>query len=69
MPRPKRVSSIQAQAWLNAIVKDDLGDKSEGINVCKGLDQGSANSDQCRPTWEVVSSDGSNSETDINDLE
>ena len=33
MPRPKRVSSIQALAWLNAIVEDDLGDESEGENV------------------------------------
>ena len=33
MPRPERVSSIQAIAWLNAIVKDDSGDESEGENV------------------------------------
>ena len=28
-----------------------------------------ANSDQVRPTWKVISSDGSDSETDIEDLE
>ena len=27
------MSSIQALAWLNAIVKDDSGDESEGENV------------------------------------
>ena len=55
MPRPKRFSNIQALAWLNAIAEDDLGDGSEGENICEGLDQGSANSDQVRPTWEVIS--------------
>ena len=55
MPRPEEVSSIQAQAWLNAIAEDDLRDKSECENVCKGLDQGSANSDKVRPTWKVIS--------------
>ena len=69
MTRPERVSSIQALAWLNAIAEDDLGDKSEGENVCKSLDQGSANSEQVRFTWEVVSSNGWDSETGIDDLE
>ena len=69
MPRPERFSSIQALAWLIAIAKDDSGDKSEGENICEGLDQRSANSDQARPTWEVISLDGSDSETDINSLE
>ena len=69
MPRPERVSNIQALAWLNAIAEDDSGDESEGENICEDLDQGSANSDQVRLTWEVVSSDGSDSETDIDELE
>ena len=69
MPRPKRVSNIQALAWLNAIAEDDSGDESEGENICKGLDQGSANSDTIRLTWKVISSDGSDSDTDIDDLE
>ena len=69
MTRPERVSSIQALVWLNAIAEDDSGDESEGEKVCEGLDQGSANSEQVRPTWEVISSDGSDSEIDINDLE
>ena len=46
MPRPERCSSIQALAWLNAIAEDNSGDESEGENICEGLDQGSANSDQ-----------------------
>ena len=46
MPRSERVSNIHALAWLNAIADDDSGDESEGENVCEGLDQGSANSDQ-----------------------
>ena len=45
MPRPERVSTIQALAWLNAIAEDDLGDESERENACKGLDQGWANSE------------------------
>ena len=65
--RPVRVSSIQAVAWLNAIVEDDSADESEGENVCEGLDQGSPNLEQFRPTWEVISSDGSDSATDIDD--
>ena len=69
MPRPERFSSIQALAWLNAIAEDDSGDESEGENICEGLDQGSANSDQARLTWKVISSDGSDSETDIDSLE
>ena len=68
MTGPERVSGMLALAWLNAIAKNDLGDKSEGENVCESLDQGSANSEQVRPTWEVISSDGSDSETDIDDL-
>ena len=51
MTNPERVSSIpfvQAPAWLNAIAEDDLGDESEGQNVCDDLDQGSANSEQVR---------------------
>ena len=43
--------------------RDDSGNESEGENVCEGLDQGSANSEQVRPTWEVIFSDGSDSET------
>ena len=35
----------------------------------KAFDQGSENSDQVRLTWEVISSDGSDSETDIDNLE
>ena len=69
MPRPEQVSNIQALAWLNAIADDDSGDESEGKNVCEGLDQGSANSDQVRITWEVISSHGSDSDTDNDDLE
>ena len=69
MTRPERVSSIQALAWLNAIVEDDSGNDSEGENVFQGLDQGSANLEKVRPTWKVISSDGSDLETDINDLE
>ena len=69
MLRPERFSSIQALPWLNAIPEDDLGDESKGKNICKGLDQGSANSDQALPTWEVISSDGSDSEIDIDSLE
>ena len=33
MPRLEQVSSIQALAWMNAIVEDDSGDESEGENV------------------------------------
>ena len=69
MPRPERVSNIQALAWLNAIAEDDPGDESKSENICESLDQGSANSDQVRLTWEVISSDGSDSDTDIDDLE
>ena len=46
-----------------------MGNESEGENICESLDQGSANSDQLQLTWEVISSDGSNSEIDIDDLE
>ncbi|CAK8680873.1 unnamed protein product [Clavelina lepadiformis] len=35
----------------------------------EGLDQGSANSDQVRPPWEVIASDESDSETDVDNLE
>ena len=59
MPRPERFSNIQALAWLKAIAEDDSGDESKGENICEGLDQGSTNSDQARPTWEVISSNGS----------
>ena len=69
MPRPERASNIQALAWLNAITEDDPGDESKSENICESLDQGSANSDQVRLTWEVVSSDGSDSDTDIDNLE
>ena len=69
MPRPERFSSIQPLTWLNAIAENDSEDESEGENICEGLDQGSANSDQARPTWKVISSDGSDSETDIDSLE
>ena len=69
MTRPERVSSIQALAWLNPIVEDDSGNESEGENVFQGLDQGSANLKKVRPTWKAISSDGSDSGTDINDLE
>ena len=69
MLRPERFSNIQALAWLNAIAEDDSGNESEGENVCEGLNQGSANSDKVQPTWEVISSDGSDSETDIDSLE
>ena len=58
MPRPERFSSIQALAWLKAIAEDDSGDESNGENICEGLDQGLAISDQARPTWEVISSEG-----------
>ena len=69
MQRSERSSNIQAPAWLNAIAEDDSGDESKGENICEGLDQGSANSDQARPTWEVISLNGSDSETDIDCLE
>ena len=61
MPRPERFRNIQALAWLNAITEDDSGGESESKNICEGLDQGLANSDQVRPTWKVISSDGSDS--------
>ena len=68
MTRLEQASTIQALAWLNAFAEDDLGDESEGENVCEGLYQESANSDQVRLTWEVISSDKSDSVTDIDDL-
>ena len=67
MPRPERVSNIQALARLNAIEDDDSGNESECENVCEGLDQGSANSEQVRLTWEVIFSNGSDSDTDIDE--
>ena len=69
MPKPEQFSSIQGLAWLNAIAEDESGDESEGENIYEDLDQGSAKSHQARPTWEVISSDGSDSETDIDSLE
>ena len=54
---------------LNAIAEDDSEDESESENVFEGLDQGLANSDQVRPKWKVISSDWSNLETNIGDLE
>ena len=69
MRRPERFSNIQALAWLNAIAEDDSENESEGENICKDLDKGLANSEQAQPTWEVISSDGSDSETDIDSLE
>ena len=69
MPRPERVSNIQALAWIKAIAEDDPGDESKSKNICESLDKGSANSDQVRLTWEVISSDGWDSDTNINDLE
>ena len=69
MLRPERVNNIQALAWLYAIAEDDPGDESKTENICESLDQGSANSDQVQFTWEVISSDGSDSNTDIDDLE
>ena len=69
MPRVKRVSSIHAQAWLNAFAENDSCDESASENVCEGLHSGSANSDQVRLTWEVIPSYGSDSKIDIHDLE
>ena len=46
-----------------------MGNESKGENICEGLDEGSPNSDQVQPTWKVISLDGSDSETDIDDLE
>ena len=69
MPRPERVSNIQALTWLNAIAEDDSGDESKSENICESLDQGSANSDQVRLIWEVISSDGLDSDTNIDDSE
>ena len=69
MPRPERFSNIQALAWMNSIAEDDSGNESEGENICKDLDRESANSDQVQPTWEMISSDGSDSETDSDGLE
>ena len=69
MPRLERVSSIQTLAWLNVIAENDPWDESAGENVCEGLYQGSANSDQVRLTWEVISSHGSDSKIDIDNLE
>ena len=46
---------------MKAIAEHNSGNESKG-NVCEVLDQGSANSEQVRPTWEVISSDGSDSE-------
>ena len=68
MTRPEQVSSIKALTWLNAIA-DDSRDESEGENVSEELDQASANSEQVRPAWKVISSGESDLETDINDLE
>ena len=67
--KSERVRSIQALAWLNAIAEDDPRDENGGENVCEDLDQGLTNSDQVRSTWEVISLDGSDSETDVDDLE
>ena len=69
MPRLERVSSIQTLAWLNAIAENDPRDESAGEDVCEGLYQGSATSDQVRLTWEVISSQGSDSKIDIDNLE
>ena len=69
MLRPEHVSNIQAVAGLNAIAEDDPGNESKSENTCESLYQGSANSDQVRLTWEVIFSDGSDSDTDIDDLE
>ena len=69
MPRLERVSNIQTLAWLNAIAENDPWDESAGENVCEGLHQGSANSDQVRLAWEVISSHGSDSKIDIDNLE
>ena len=69
MPRLERVSSIQTLAWLKVIAENDPWDKSAGENVCEGLYQGSANSDQVRLTWEVIFSHGSDSKIDIDNLE
>ena len=38
--KTRRVSDIQALAWLNAIAEDNSGDESGDENVCEGLDQG-----------------------------
>ena len=69
MPRPERVSSIEDLACLKVIAENCLGDETEGENVCEALNHGSANSDHVRPTWELISSDGYDSETDIDGLE
>ena len=67
MPRSERVCSIQALSWLNAIAEKNSGNESKSEKACKGCDQGLKNS--VRPICEVISSDGMDSETDINDLE
>ena len=42
--------------------------KAKCGNVCEDLYQKSANSDQVQLTWKVISSDGSDSKNDIDDL-
>ena len=49
-PETRTLARYPSLSWLNAIAEDDLGDESESENVCQGLDQGSANSEQVRPT-------------------
>ena len=49
-------------------IAEDSKDESGGENVYEGLNQGSANSEQVRPTWKVIFLNGSDSETVINDL-
>ena len=46
MLRLERISSIQTLVWLNAIAENDPWDESAGENVCEGLYQVWANSDQ-----------------------
>lgn len=67
MSRPRRLTSIQALASLNTIAEDDSGGESE--REYEALGQRSANLDQVRPTLDVIASDGSDSETDIDTLE
>ena len=69
MPILERVSSIQTLARLNAIAENNPWDESAGENVCEGLYQGSANSDQVQLTWEAISSHGSDFKIDIDNLE
>ncbi|CAK8680844.1 unnamed protein product [Clavelina lepadiformis] len=51
------------------MVRGGGGGEGESEGEYEGLDQGWAISDQVRPPWEVIASDESDSETDVDNLE